>query len=246
MKKWIALLAVVLSLFLAACGGEPAPAETEPSDVTTTEPTTEATEPSETEPVTEETTFANDRFDPDACSELIGVWTVPLVLDGELLNLEGMEATVEMTFAYRLNADGTYTRGVEPGEFEAAITAYEDAVGAFMLDRLYAKFTAEKQLEGVSKKKIPELWEQEGKAPAEDQTNRFVEGLYLDYRFAELNTEGDYYEEDGVLWFSREGGSYESCSYTLSEEGLTITGVDNADIYRQVKLEIPLTLVKAE
>ena len=162
-----------------------------------------------------------------------------------MFNLTEMEETVEMTLVYQLNADGTYVRGVEEEEYHAAIAAYGAAVEKFLIDRLYAKFTAEKLIEGIAKKKIPALWEETQKTAAEEQAQRFVEGLYLDYRFSQLNSSGDYYAETEIIWFSKTDGTYEPCTYILSEEGLTITEVEDPKVYKQLKLELPLLLTKA-
>ena len=245
MKKAIALLLAVLSLLLTACDNEQ-PVAT--PDIPTT---TVAATPDEPEPTTTEatepptTTLANDRFDPETAAELIGSWTTTITMDGAMFNLTEMEETVEMTLVYQLNADGTYTRGVEEEEYHAAIAAYGAAVEKFLIDRLYAKFTAEKLIEGIAKKKIPALWEETQKAAAEEQARRFVEGLYLDYRFSQLNSRGDYYAEAEIIWFSKTDGTYEPCTYTLSEEGLTITEVEDPKVYKQLKLELPLLLTKA-
>jgi hypothetical protein len=244
MKKAFALLLVVLTVFLAACGTNPEPYATPDTPSTSatpdeaTQPTTEATEPPTT------TTLANDRFDPEASAAIIGSWTTTITLDGNLFNMPDMEESVQMTMVYQLNGDGTYYRGVPQEEYHTAIAAYGTAVEKFMLDRLYATFTAEKIIEGVSKKKIPTLWEENEKAGAEEQAKRFVEGLYLDYRFSQINSSGDYYEENDFLWFSKEDGTYEPCGYSLSEEGLTVTDVENPKIYKQLGLELPLLLTK--
>lgn len=244
MKKSFALLLAVLTVFLAACGGNSDPVATPDTPPVTATPD-EPTKPTETEPVTVPTTLANDRFDPVASAAVIGNWTTTITLDGSMFNLTEMEATVQMTMGYQLNGDGTYYRGVAPEEYHTAIAAYGAAVESFMLDRLYAKFTAEKIIEGVSKKKIPALWEEKEKANAEEQAKRFVEGLYLDYRFSQINSSGDYYEEDGFLWFSKEDGTYEPCSYTLSDKGLTVTEVENPKVYKQLGLSLPLLLTKS-
>lgn len=242
MKKIFALLLVVMTVFLAACGSNPAPVATPDTPLAT--PDTPVATPDEptTEPPT--TTLANDLFDPETSAAVIGKWTTTVTLDGAMFNLTDMKETVQMTLKYQLNADGTYFRGVEAEEYHTAIAAYSAAVESFMLDRLYAKFTAEKIIEGISKKKIPALWEENAKADAEEQAKRFVEGLYLDYRFSQLTNAGDYYEEDGVIWFSKDDRTYEPCSYTLSEEGLTVTEVENPRIYKQLGLELPLLLTR--
>jgi predicted small lipoprotein YifL len=244
MKKAFALLLAVLTVVLAACGSKPEPYATPDTPAATadeaTQPTTEATEPPTT------TTLANDRFDPEASAALIGTWYTTITLGGSLFNMDDMTESVQMKMVYQLNADGTCYRGVPEEEYHAAISAYAAAVENYMLDRLYAKFTAEKLLEGVGKKKIPTLWEESGKADAQEQAQRFVDGLYLDYRFSQINSKGDYYEADGFLWFSGEDGSYEPCGYTLSEAGLTVTEVENPKIYKQLGLALPLVLTKAQ
>lgn len=244
MKKIIALLLIVLSMLLVACGTEP-PVATPDTPVATPDiPEATPDEPEVTTQPTEPTTLANDRFDPETYGEIIGNWVTTITLDGEMFNLTEMEEKVQMTLVYQLNADGTYFRGVEEEEYHAAIASYGAAVEKFMLDRLYAKFVAEKTIEGISKKKIPTLWEETQKSGAEEQARRFVEGLYLDYRFSQLTSSGDYFVENSILWFSRTDGTYEPCGYTLSEEGLTITEVENPKIYKQLKLELPLQLTK--
>lgn len=243
MKRTVALLLVLLCVFCAACGKEPQSAATPDTATPDVAPTTE---PTETEPVTEPTTLANDLFDPAAAAELLGTWQTTVTLDGALFNLVDMEASVEMKLVYQLNADGTYFRGVDPAEYKTAMEQYSANVEAFLVDRLYATFTAEKLIEEVSKKKIPELWEKEGKADAEEQARRFVEGLHLDYRFSGLNgVSGDYYLQDGKLMFSTQEGSYEPCGYELTDKGLTVT-VRDQELYKQLKLELPLMLTKAE
>ena len=252
MKKVFALLLAVLTLMLAACGTRP-PVATPDTPIATPDhpaatpdhPMATADEPEPTTGPTEPTTLANDRFDPEHSADLIGSWSTTITLDGAIFNLE-MEDTVQMKLVYRLNGDGTYFRGVEKEEYQTAIATYGAALEKFMLDRLYAKFTAEKLLEGISQKKIPTLWEEKEKASAEEQAKRFVEGLYLEYRFSQLNGEGDYYAENSILWFSKTDGTYEPCGYELTDAGLTITEVENPRIYRQLKLELPLLLIKAQ
>lgn len=242
MKKMIALLLAVLCLLLAACGEEPAPVATpdEPTEITT-----EATEP--TEPPTEAPTYANEKFDPALSEELIGQWCTTVVLDGSLFNLDDMEEVVEMKFAYCLNEDGTYTRGVDPEEYRAAMTAYGENIESFMLQRRYDTFASEQIIdEGVSKKKIPELWEQNEKAAAEEHCRRFVEDLHLEYRFSELNNSGDYYVEDAVIFFSRGDGSYEACDYSIVDGQLIVAQVQNEKLYNQLNISLPLTLTNAE
>lgn len=246
MKKYIALLLAVLILLMAGCGKEPEITYATPDTPTTSlqatpdEPT--GTQPT-TQPVTQPTTLANALFDPVASAPVLGRWVKTVNLGGEIFNLTDMEETVEMTLVYQLNADGTYYRGID--DYHNVIAAYSDAVERFMLERFYATFTAEKLIEGVSKKKIPTLWEETEKANAEEKVKRFLEGLYLDYRFSQLNGYGDFYEEDGTIWFSLENRNYDPCGYTISEEGLTITEVSNANLYEQLGFELPLLLTKA-
>lgn len=247
MKKALALLLAVLTVLTVGCGKKAEPTATPDTPTTLpatadeptiqTEPTTEPTQQ-----VTEPTTMANDLFDPEVSGPILGKWVKKITLGGDIFNLTDMEETVEMTMVYQFNADGTYSRGIE--DYHTVIAAYGDAVERFMIDRLYATFTAEKLLEGVSKKKIPELWEETEKASAEEQAKRFLDGLYLDYRFSQLNTYGDFYEQDGTLWLSLEDRSYEPCGYTLSEDGLTITELKNATLYKQLGMELPLLLTK--
>ena len=245
MKKAFALLLAVLTVLLAACGTEPPVATPDTPSAAT--PDTAATPDQPvlpTEP-TQPTTLANDRFDPEASAAIIGRWTTVITLGGEMFNLTDMEATVQMNLVYELNADGTYYRGVPQEEYHTAIAAYGTAVEQFLIDRFYATFKAEKLIEGVGKKKIDALWEESEKANAEEQARRFVEGMYLDYRFSQLNSSGDYYEENGIIWFSLEDGSYEPCSYNISDIGLMVTQVENIKLYDQLGLEIPLLLTKA-
>jgi hypothetical protein len=244
MKKAFALLLAVLTLLLCACGGDPVDPVATPdipatpdTAATPDEPTTTTTEPPTT-------TLANDLFDPEASAEIIGSWTTVITLGGDMFNLTDMEATVQMNLLYQLNADGTYYRGVPEEEYHTAIADYGAAVEQFLIDRFYAKFKAEKLIEEVSKKKIDALWEETEKANAELQAKRFVEGLFLDYRFSQLNSRGDYYEEDGVIWFSLEDGTYEPCSYNVSDLGLMVTKVENEKLYKQLGLELPLLLTK--
>lgn len=247
MKKVLALLLAVLTVLMVACGKKQEPTATPDTPTTQVATADEPTAPTEpiTEPITsatEPTTMANDLFDPKVSGPILGTWVKKISLGGDIFNLTDMEETVEMTLVYQFNADGTYYRGIE--DYHTVIAAYGDAVERFMLDRLYATFTAEKLLEGVSKKKIPALWEETEKANAEEQAKRFLEGLYLDYRFSQLNGYGDFYEQDGVLWISLEDRSYEPCGYTLSEEGFTITELSNATLYKQLGMELPLLLTK--
>ena len=67
MKKLIALLMAVLCLLLVACGNGP------DQVATPDEPTEVTTEPTEaTEPPTEPPTYANEKFEPAPCSDVIG------------------------------------------------------------------------------------------------------------------------------------------------------------------------------
>ena len=246
MKKMIALLLAVLTVILAGCGVEPPVATPDTPIATPDTPEATADEPVETTPVTEPTTLANDRFDPESAAAIIGTWTTTITLDGTIFKLTDMEETVQMTMVYQLGADGTYFRGVSEEEYHAAIASYGAAVEKYVVDGLYTKFTAEKIRAGVSKKKIPTLWEEQKKTDAEEQAKRFVEGLHLDYRFSQLTSSGDYFEENSILWFSKADGTYEPCGYTLTDEGLSIHEVENPKIYKQLNMELPLVLTKAE
>ena len=242
MKKLITLLMAVLCLLLVACGNGP------DQVATPDEPTEVTTEPTEaTEPPTEPPTYANEKFDPAQCSDVIGEWSRTVVLDGAMFNLTDMEETVEMKFAYCLNEDGTYTRGVDPVEYRAAMTAYGEAIESFMLQQKYDTFASEQIIdEGVSKKKIPELWEQNEKAAAEEQCRRFVEDMHLEYRFSGINSSGDYYVEENTIYFSRGDGSYEACTYSFAGEVLIVEVPTNQKLYKQLKIDLPLALNNAE
>ena len=191
--------------------------------------------------------MANEFFDPVASKDLIDTWYVDVVLDGSLLNFPDMESTTTMKLQYQLNGDGTYTRGVDQKEYDTAIAAYESYVRSYMLGRRYAKFAAEKKLEGKKEEKIKEEWSQTGWPEAQVEINDFVEKLYLGYRFSSLNRSGDYYAKDGVLFFSQEDGTYEECPYQLAEDG-TLQLLSSTDLrtYSQMKLNFPLTLTSIQ
>ncbi len=244
MKRLFALVLALGMILCAGCSEEPVPTTeaTEPTTETNTEPTTEAPT---TEAPTEETeppTMANEFFDPAACADLIDTWSVDVLLDGNLLNFPDMESSTTMKLCYQLCDDGTYIRGVDQAEYDVAIAAYESFVRSYMLGRRYATFTAEKKLEGKSEEEIKQEWEQTGWPEALVEVNAFVEGLYLGYRFSALNRSGDYYVQDGVLYLSQEDGTYEACTYELTEEGLVLLDSTDPNTYTQVKLEFPLTL----
>lgn len=248
MKRIIALLAVLLTVFLAACSkenGDTATPDTPSDAAQTTGDTVAVTEATEPEEQTEPTTLANDRFSWDTGAGVVGVWTHTITLDGDLFNLTEMETSVTMDLIYRLNADATYTRGMDETQYLTAIATYETAVKDFMMERLQATYFAEQERLGVKKSKIEEQWEQTQKAAAEEQATRFVEGLYLDYRFSELNSSGDYYVEDGKIWFSLENGTYEAYGFTVTGTELTITEVPDPSLYRQLNLNLPLVLKKS-
>ncbi|MBQ7857470.1 MAG: hypothetical protein IJ351_02395 [Oscillospiraceae bacterium] len=241
MKRIIALLlAVLLLMSMAACSRQE-PAGTSAGQ--TTQPTTEVTEPS-TQEVTEPPTMANDQFDPEKSAALIGTWKTTLLLNGKLLNFADMEGFVEMELLYTLNADGTYTRGVEEQVFKMDLAAFESLVENYMMDSYYTKFAAEKKISGWGEKRINEEWEATEKAVAQQHTDEFLSTLNLSYRFTNLNRSGDYYEQDGKLCFSKTDGSYETCSFTLEEGTLTLTDTDDLRPYRQMNINFPITLTK--
>ena len=76
MKKLLALLlAALMVLSLAACGGKADP--TDPADATQDTQSTDApTDPSVPQ-VIPEVTYPNDKFDPDTCAAIIGSWKTP-------------------------------------------------------------------------------------------------------------------------------------------------------------------------
>lgn len=244
MNRFFALLlAAVLVLSLTACAPEKPPA-TEPSTEASTEASTqEVTEPS-TQEVTEPPTMANDQFDPEKSQALIGTWKTTLILNGKLLNFADMAGFVEMELVYTLNDDGTYTRGVDPQEFQMDLAAFQSIVEEYMMDSYYTKFTAEKKLSGWGEKRINEEWEATEKAAAQTQTDEFLDTLNLSYRFSGLNRSGDYYELDGKLYLSKGEGAYEACSFLLEEGTLTLTDTDDLRTYRQININFPLVLTK--
>lgn len=257
MKRLIALLLIATAVLCVGCGEEPAPTTAPPTEESTTEapttePTTEATEPP---------TMANDLFDPVASADLIDTWSVDVVLDGTLLNFPDMEGSVTMKLCYQLRDDATYTRGVEPAEYEAAIAEYETLIRSYMLGRRYTTFAAEKKLEGKKDDEIKQIWEQTGWPQAMAEIDQFVSGLHLGYRFSALNRSGDYYaaevlsypfEEEPtlemtpqlmkMLYLSQADGTYEACVYEQTGSELTLLSSTDPNTYTQVKLEFPLTL----
>ena len=242
MKRLLALLLVLAAVFCAGCSEEPAPTTEPTTEAPTEAPTTEPTESPTTEP-TEPPTMANDYFDPVAAADLIKTWTVDVVLDGSLMNFTDMESSTTMKLQYQLNADGTYVRGVEQKEYDSAIAAYESYIRSYMLGQRYAKFTAEQKLLGKKEAKIKEEWEQSGWPVAQAEVSEFVENLHLGYRFSTLNRSGDYYIAGGILYLSRDNGTYEECGYELTEEGLSILSSTDPTTYSQLKLDFPLLLI---
>lgn len=242
MKKWIAMLLVFTAVLCTACSQEPE-VTTEPKQ-TTTEPTQITTDPT-TQPTTETTeppTMANEFFDPVASAQLIDTWSMDVVLDGSLLNFTDMETSTTMKLNYQLMDDGTYIRGVDQKEYDAAIASYESAVRSYMLGQRYAKFAAEQKLKNKKEDKIKEEWTQTGWPEAQVEVNAFVEGLHLGYRFSTINRSGDYYTQDSILYLSQADGTYEACTYQLTEAGLQLMDSTDPNTYRQLKLNFPLTL----
>jgi hypothetical protein len=155
----------------------------------------------------------------------------------------------------QVSTDGTVT--ITGKEGSAKITVLVDDNGHTVSDEIWISVTAgkseptlytyeERAIAQENVLKYDWAWEEKEKASAEEQAKRFVEGLYLEYRFSQLNGEGDYYAENSILWFSKTDGTYEPCGYELTDAGLTITEVENPRVYRQLKLELPLLLTKAQ
>ena len=243
MKRLMALLLVLAAVLCAGCSQEPETTTPQPTQATpdtpTEAPTTEA--PTET---TEPPTMANEFFDPVNSRELIGTWSIDVVLDGSILNFPDMESAITMKLQYQLCDDGTYIRGVEQKEYDTAIAAYEASIRSYMLGQRYAKFAAEQKLLEKDKEEIEKEWNQTGWPEAQVEVNAFVEGMYLGYRFSTLNRSGDYYAQDGVLYLSQADGTYEACAYQLTEVGLQILDSTDPNTYTQVKLVFPMTLTK--
>ncbi len=243
MKKWIALLLTLAAVVCTACSQTPEETTGTTTEATqATQPTTEAPTTQPTTEATEPPTMANEFFDPVASKDLVDTWSVEVLLDGSLLNFTDLEKSVTMKLQYQLNNDGTYVRGVAQEEYDQAIAAYESYIRDYMLGRRYAKFAAEKKLEGKDEEEIKEAWAQTGWPEAQVEVNTFVDGLYLGYRFSALNRVGDYYAQDGVLYLSQEDGSYEACTYQLAEGSLQLLDSTDLNTYTQVKLTFPLTL----
>ena len=205
--------------------------------------------------------MANEFFDPEESKNLIDTWTVDVVLDGSIMNFPDMESSITMKLCYRLNADGTYVRGVEQNEFDTAVAAYESFVRDYMLAQRYASFVAEKKLEKKKADQIAKEWEQTGWPQAQLEVNDFVSGLHLGYRFSSLNRSGDYYaakdvippnpavdtptetpSTEDVLYFSMGDGTYEKCRYVINSDGLTLLDSTDPSTFSQLNIAFPLTL----
>lgn len=249
MKRLFALLLVLAAVLCTACSEEPETTEasTEQSTETTPEQTTEA--PTTEPPTTEETeppTMANAFFDPVASADLIDTWSIDVVLDGTLMNFPDMESSITMKLQYQLFDNGTYIRGVDQKEYDTAIAAYESFIRSYMLGQRYATFVAEQKLMSKKEADIEQAWNQTGWPEAQVEVNDFVEKLYLGYRFSTLNRSGDYYTQDGVLYLSQEDGTYEACTYELTEEGLKLLDSTDPNTFAQVKLKFPLILTNGK
>lgn len=251
MKRLLALLLVLAAILCAGCSEEPEPTaevsqdqsiETSDTQNTTEESTTEAPTTQAPTEETEPPTMANEYFDPVASAQLIDTWSVDVVLDGSIMNFPDMESSITMKLQYQLNGDGTYIRGVEQEEYDTAIAAYESFINTYMLAQRYATFVAEQKLMSKDEEEISQAWNQSGWPKAQAEVDEFVEKLYLGYRFSFLNRSGDYYAQDGVLYLSQEDGTYEACTYELTEEGLTLLDSTDPAPFTQVKLEFPLLL----
>ena len=246
MKKFTALLlAALIVISMAACAKEPAPStqptETEPTTLPQTEPTTEPT----TEPPTEPVVVLPEHFDPVLCAPLVGTWTTQVVLDGSLMNMLDMEESVSYTVTYSFSRYGAYRITSDEVEVAAALDSYKVLLQAHMVESLYSKFYAESRLQGMSKAKIEELWEESKKAEVEQTAADFVSRVNLESRIKPVKRVGDYYVEEGLLYISMSSGGYETSGFSMADGSLTLTETNNPLFYNPLGIRFPLELTMA-
>lgn len=243
MKKLMALfLAALLAVSAVGCASKPAEPTNEPTTEPTTAPTTQPTTEPTTEPVTEPPVVLPENFDSELCAPLFGTWTAEAVLDGSLMNMLDMEEKVTYTVTYSFSDHGAYTIKADPAEVASALVSYRLLLKNHMVDSLYDKFFAECRVQGISKSKIPQLWEDGEKEKAEKSAEDFVAMIDLASHITPIKRVGDYYVEDGVLKISLSSGGYEASTFAIEEGVLTLSDTDNAAFYSPLGIQFPLIL----
>lgn len=235
MKKLIPLLlAVLCAMALAACSGKP-----EETDPNTQPPEPTVIDPTGVEP---EVTYPNASFDPEACTQILGTWKTPVTLDGTLMNMPEFEGSVSFDVLFTFQNTGRYTINADKTAVMEAITTYENLLAQYMIDGFYARFTAEKKLEGMSEADIEKAWTEEQEEVARGEVDTFLDAMALTTRFSAIITHGDYYVQAENLFLSNGDGTYEAYTFTVRNGMLYFTGCSDTSKYQNLWLDFPLPL----
>mgnify|MGYP002517572771 CR=1 FL=1 len=128
MKKYIAVLLVLMVLLTGCQNNED---NTTPTTVTTQPPTAPTTAPPtrppvevpevEEVPVDEETPF-----DYIECEELFGAWTLSVNIPSSYVNIPEFTGSASFPLTFTFLDDGRYTVTLEQKSYEAAVHQYEN------------------------------------------------------------------------------------------------------------------------
>lgn len=242
MKKL--LIPLVAALLLTGCATritpDPLPTDpTEPTKITTAPPTRPPVEAPEVEevPVVEDTLF-----DPWACEDLFGQWTLNVTISSDYFKIENFTGTATFPLTWSFSEDGRYTVTVEQDSFGSAIVGYETELADFMISARYNKFVAEKKISALTDKEIESRWDTSERDKVQKEIHGWLDDMTLGASFGALVRAGYYYVEDDIVYLSIGEDEYESFRFTVDEEGLILSNSSRIRFYNNLCIRFPSVL----
>lgn len=230
MKRFlIPVLALALTLSLAACSKEPqstttAPttASTAPTQAPTTAPTVAPTQPTlaPTEP--------SYPFDYDAAEALCNLWQTTLVMDDVQLGMPGLGKNFELTVYVEFDDTGMVYTYVDKAHAEEVFSDFfqQKSVRSYVKDSCYAQL----EQQGISRDEAEAAIQQAYGMSVEEYVDFLIETMRQSMDFSGMSASSHYYVENGQLYvLSVTGSDWEEYTFEAGEERLDITGAVSPD-----------------
>ncbi len=233
MKKLLCLLlALVMVLSLAACGGsddKEDPKDKDKKETVSGKDQNEQDEDATTEPTQPEDTMAQ---------ELEGTWVLYVFMSQENTGLEGFETDAGLPIAFTFNADGTYVQVPYAPEIDAAIAELQKDLCDYMVELMYTTLESE----GYTRSEIDTLFESTYGMSLRAYAEENVAGMDME-SFADERGEGSYTLEEDKLYLS---GRDETLTIAIDGDTLTILDSDDADNWENLFGDFPIELKRVD